>query len=157
MPESYNADVQKLKRMVFLYFLGIPIEPPYSEIIKAFDDFYNPYEKIQLDSIFNQSVICALDKEQNILFSMSDDMEDKYSLITYSKHHSEMVGRMRELLKDSNVDGLKTELMLANLNRIMSLRNGLDFNSHISDNSTSFYFDNLKKEYLLKKRNNKEL
>ncbi len=64
----HEEETKTIKRLAYLYFLGISIEPAYHDIIKPIADFYDCYEKIEFTDILLRDVLCGLDKEQNILF-----------------------------------------------------------------------------------------
>ncbi len=153
---AYQTEAQKLERLTYLYYLGIPVSFPYNDIIKEFDDFYNCHERINLVDTNNQNVICGLDKNKNFLFALKAlDEDNNWVTMIYTERYEDMHLRIANLLNSTepNVDTMRRYI----IENIVVNRNKTNFHELMLLNSNSGYFNDLKKDYISKKSKHRNL
>ncbi len=138
-----------MKRLVILYFIGVPIPLPYVEIIKRFDEFYHPFEKVELLDINKVKVLCCLDENQNILYVCKNNND--YPEIKYTKSYSDMRFSLTETSNLLGIEGTHREIMFNALNKIMATRNGFFFHHFDATDYNDYYLYRLKRDYEHKK------
>ncbi len=157
MLDEHDTEVQKFKRLAFLYFLGIPIPAPYSDIFKAFDDFYDCYEKVELLDFSGHNVLCGIDKEHNILFVLSDELNKNFNGIVkkntqttliYTEIYSGVIQRLEKNMREDWKQSSKTRFdILREISKIVANRYGIEFEHLAYYGSKTYYIGKLEEGY----------
>ncbi len=69
--ENKNSVINK--RLVFLYFLGVPVQAPYDFIFKNISEDFDFYRKVEILDFENCKNVCYLDKAGKILYCVIEN------------------------------------------------------------------------------------
>ncbi len=150
---DYDIEVQKVKRLTLLYYLDIPIPFPYSDIFKAFDDFYNCHEMIEISDTSERVVLCGLDKDSNIIFvlnkketSYNTKTPHNYVTMIYTEKHSDILELLEKNMRHKNKPSRANYNILEQINKMVAKRNGIEYEHITYYNSKGYYMERLKLE-----------
>ncbi len=146
--DDYEMLVQKIKRLSFLYYMGIPIPSPYSDIFKALDDFYDCHETVELSDTAYQRVLCGMDKDLNILFVLKNTNNVYDVTLIHTEKYSALVGYLIKLYKTFEKKFIVIDMALNLANKIVANRKGLVFINSTFYSSKTYYIKYLKSEYM---------
>ncbi len=90
-------------RLIYLYYLGIPVQSPIPEIFKCFDDYFESLRIVTLRDINNKEKICGVHRDGDVLFVIG---KKPYYIITSSNEFALFFDEVCEKFPDINMNGI---------------------------------------------------
>ncbi len=141
---TFGVTYIKMKRLIFLYFSGIQINPVYVPMINIIDEFFKGHKEIIIDDPLYLKVLCRLDKNDNILFAYPIT-DNSFKSLIFSKFYENKVFEIVE----AGLDLGEYPTCLNAVTLILAEKNNVGFRHWVFHRPPNWepnnprYFDNL--------------